>query len=97
MSKPWGAMSHTERNGRGTAYWKRIRLQVLAVSGGICWLCGRPGADTVDHVVPLEDGGTNDLANLRAAHGAKRPEFGCPGNFGRRGAHQPAMPRSRDW
>lgn len=35
-----------------------------------CWICGRPNADTLDHVVPLADGGTNALDNLRPAHRA---------------------------
>lgn len=95
MSKSWATMTHTERNGRGTATWKRIRLQVLEREGGICWLCGQPGADTVDHVVPLADGGTNNPANLRAAHGARQPRYGCPGNYGRKGSQPVRM--SRDW
>lgn len=33
-----------------------------------CWLCGEPGADTVDHVVPLASGGTNERSNLKPAH-----------------------------
>jgi hypothetical protein len=95
MSKPWASMTHTERNGRATSTWKRVRLRVLAESGGICWLCGHPGADTVDHVRPLAEGGTNDPANLRAAHGPRRPEYGCPGNYGRKGSPAPRL--SRDW
>lgn len=37
-----------------------------------CWLCGKPGTPddplTADHVKPRAAGGTNDRANLRAAH-----------------------------
>lgn len=36
--------------------------------GGVCHLCGLPGADTRDHVVPLAAGGTNDSSNIRPAH-----------------------------
>ncbi len=39
-------------------------------TGGVCWLCGKPGADTKDHVRPLSKGGTNDPSNLRPAHRA---------------------------
>lgn len=38
--------------------------------GGRCWLCGHLGADTLDHVVPVSKGGTNDPDNLRPAHRA---------------------------
>ena len=59
------------RNGRP---WRRIRAQVLAASN-VCWLCGEPGADSVDHVIPLrilkQTGQmqlAEDPANLRPAH-----------------------------
>jgi 5-methylcytosine-specific restriction endonuclease McrA len=44
------------------------RARVLARDGGICWLCGGPGATTVDHVIPRARGGGDDEDNLRAAH-----------------------------
>lgn len=47
--------------------WQRIRRQVLATSD-ICWICGQPGADSVDHKIPLARGGTNDRHNLAPAH-----------------------------
>lgn len=38
----------------------------------LCFICGKPiGIDeviTAEHVVPVRDGGTNDLHNLRPAH-----------------------------
>ena len=33
-----------------------------------CALCGRPGADTADHIIPYDAGGSDDLDNLRPAH-----------------------------
>lgn len=33
-----------------------------------CNLCGRPGADTVDHVVPLALGGADHPGNWQPAH-----------------------------
>lgn len=41
---------------------------VLAECGDRCHLCGSPGADTVDHIVPRSRGGTHELDNLRPAH-----------------------------
>lgn len=64
-------------------YASRMSKLVFATYGDTCWLCGHPGADTVDHVLPRHHGGTHDLANLRPAHGRKRPALGCPGNYGR--------------
>jgi len=79
MGKSWSDMSREERNGRGTGSWKRKRAAVLRASD-VCWLCGRSGADTVDHMD--NDPTNNDAANLAPAHGRKQP-WGCPGNFGR--------------
>ncbi|MEU8086323.1 HNH endonuclease signature motif containing protein [Micromonospora sp. NPDC049101] len=60
-------MSSTQRG--YTAEYVRNRRTVLADSDK-CWLCGRYGANTADHVTPLSRGGTNDLSNLRPAHKA---------------------------
>lgn len=54
---------------RRTHRYRRARAAVLQRDRGMCWLCGRPGADTVDHVVPLSLGGDPvDVLNMRAAH-----------------------------
>ena len=53
----------TER-GYDAAY-QAARRRVLAASD-VCWRCGRPGATTADHVVPLAHGGSSDDENLRA-------------------------------
>ena len=95
MGKPWRTMSERERNGRGTSQWKRVRQAILSASD-ICWMCGRPGANTVDHIVPLADGGTNALQNLRPAHGRRQP-WGCPGNFGRGQKSVSISKLSREW
>jgi 5-methylcytosine-specific restriction endonuclease McrA len=49
----------------------RIRWRVLERAGGRCELCGAavgtPGVTlTVDHIIPLSQGGSNALSNLRA-------------------------------
>jgi 5-methylcytosine-specific restriction endonuclease McrA len=60
------AVRVNKRNG-STWAWRKVRAQVLAAST-ICHLCGEDGADAVDHVIPLAQGGSNDRSNLRPAH-----------------------------
>jgi hypothetical protein len=50
--------------------------------GDQCWLCGGAGADTIDHIIPVADGGDDSLDNLRPAHGRKSKQ--CTGNFSRK-------------
>jgi 5-methylcytosine-specific restriction protein A len=57
-------MSQHSASGRA---WRRKRERVLKHSD-ICWICGLPGADSVDHVIPIARGGTNDESNLKPAH-----------------------------
>lgn len=61
------ARGTTTERGLGWRY-QRKRSAILARDGGICWLCGQTGADSVDHVIPRARGGTDDDDNLRAAH-----------------------------
>ncbi|MFD2674998.1 HNH endonuclease [Gulosibacter bifidus] len=43
--------------------------RTLAEYGTTCWLCGLPGADSADHVVPRSQGGAvYDMENLAPAH-----------------------------
>jgi 5-methylcytosine-specific restriction endonuclease McrA len=56
--------------------WARIVARVVRRDRGICWLCGRTGADSADHIVRVRDGGSDDLANLRAAHWSCNRERG---------------------
>jgi len=48
-----------------------IKEEVYNRSGGVCSICGKQlskYAYTIDHILPLSRGGTNDLSNLRAVH-----------------------------
>lgn len=47
---------------------KRLQSLVFAERGRVCHLCGRPGSDSIDHIVPRSLGGTDDLDNLMPAH-----------------------------
>ena len=81
-------------DGRSSVRWRKIRKQVLDAND-ICWLCGKPGADTVDHVLPLSvyPELAHDIGNLRPAHQRCNSSKGA----GAPGAHQAPMPRSRRW
>lgn len=52
---------------------ERLTALVKAEFGFICHLCLKPITDesnyTVDHIVARNHGGTDDLENLRPAHG----------------------------
>ena len=61
---------------------QNLRKRVFDYYGHECWLCGRDGADTIDHVLPLSHGGGDELENLRPAHGRKSAN--CVGNFSRK-------------
>lgn len=49
--------------------WAATRRRVLERDGYVCWLCRKPGANSVDHVIPRALGGSHGESNLRAAHG----------------------------
>ena len=61
-------MSLRRRINPSAREWAGIRREVLDRDGWRCQNpgCGKPGALEVHHVVELQNGGTNDLGNLRA-------------------------------
>jgi 5-methylcytosine-specific restriction endonuclease McrA len=50
--------------------WQTVRQKVLTRDMDSCYLCGGPGANQVDHLVGVADGGSNDLSNLASCHAA---------------------------
>jgi 5-methylcytosine-specific restriction endonuclease McrA len=49
--------------------YKANRKQILSDGKAtICALCGKAGANTADHIVPLMFGGDNSVDNLQPAH-----------------------------
>jgi 5-methylcytosine-specific restriction protein A len=61
------ARGTTTARGLGYAYQTK-RGRILARDGGVCWICGLPGADTIDHLTPRARGGDSSDENLKAAH-----------------------------
>lgn len=50
---------------------KAIKEQVYRNSGEVCAICGKPLSRfsySIDHIIPLSRGGTNNIDNLRAVH-----------------------------
>lgn len=50
---------------------KAIKEEVYRRSGGTCEICGKPISRfqySIDHIIPLSRGGTNNIDNLRAVH-----------------------------
>lgn len=46
--------------------WQKMRQRTLLSGQGACAKCGRVHpSNQVDHIVPLEQGGSNDPANLQ--------------------------------
>ncbi|RBO87038.1 HNH endonuclease [Nocardia puris] len=66
---PWSTPSGWQR----PANWDRDRQHVLERDNWTCYLCGQPGADTVDHVQPQHQGGPDTLDNYRAVHDRNWP------------------------
>lgn len=51
-----------------TRQWRSTRTRILQRDQGVCGICGKPGADSVDHVLAVRNGGGDHDSNLRAAH-----------------------------
>ena len=62
MPAPW---ANSNRASRLPIGWAAIRKAVLNRDQRICYLCGGPGADTVDHIRPGDD---HSMSNLAAVH-----------------------------
>lgn len=64
----------------------------MLAASDVCHLCGKPGADSADHVIPYAEGGGDDVANLRPAHKA------CNSKRGTRSVEESGILRtSFDW
>jgi 5-methylcytosine-specific restriction endonuclease McrA len=68
-------MTKPSTNRQGPKVWSgyavtQAKKQVMAMYGTTCHLCGRPGANTVDHLIPrsIRPDLMFDLENMRPAH-----------------------------
>ena len=62
---PSGKWADSQRVVRLPPEWHRLRAIVFRTYGDTCHLCGKPGADSIDHVIAGDD---HSLNNLRPAH-----------------------------
>lgn len=93
--------------GRDGQPWRRLRLRVLDAYGGVCGICGHPGANDIDHKIPRSQAPelAEDPDNLQPAHGATSPCFKCqPDEVGRNcngekatGDMEPPLVTTEDW
>lgn len=65
--KPWAESRRSERTVSGSRQQKRARFVMLR-DDGVCHVCGQAGADEVDHVVPIAEGGEDAVENLAPIH-----------------------------
>ncbi len=92
MSESWYRLNGATR--------ARLTAQVFACYGTVCHLCCKPGADTVDHVIPRSRGGDDSLANRRPAHGAcnyARKDMSLAEWFRTHPVRISPLPASRSW
>lgn len=54
-----------ERKSRLPKEWRKIRLYILERDNRVCYICGMPGADQVDHMIA---GDNHSETNLAAIH-----------------------------
>lgn len=67
VKKPWQGSTRRSRTVSGWEQQRRAK-RILLRYDGICHVCGLPGADQADHVVPLSQGGEDTEENLRPIH-----------------------------
>lgn len=67
--KPWAGSSRRDRlRSRSGGRQQKLSRFVIARDEGRCHVCGDYGADETDHVVPLAEGGPDDVSNMKAIH-----------------------------
>lgn len=64
-----GRSSSSDRYGQSGSARAALHRSILERDKRVCYWCGKPGANVVDHVVEVADGGAlDDPSNLAAMH-----------------------------
>lgn len=66
--KPWAGNNGRRGRTRSGSREQRINRAVMLQHEGVCHVCGQPGADQVDHVIALTEGGDDTIDNRRPIH-----------------------------
>jgi len=70
-----GIYPSSQYSGGSSARWRKRRAIILKMHDNLCVYCGDE-ANTVDHVIPINKGGTDDPLNLVAACSRCNSAFG---------------------
>jgi 5-methylcytosine-specific restriction protein A len=66
--KPWTGSRRRERSTLSGSREQKVNRHVMLRDDGRCHVCGCYGADEVDHVVPLAEGGGDGMDNRAPIH-----------------------------
>ena len=66
--KGWAGRQGRHGRMRSGSKEQRINRVVMLQHEGICHVCGEPGADEIDHVIPLAESGPDTFDNRRPIH-----------------------------
>lgn len=64
----WQGSKHNERRTRSGWAQQKINRAVMLEHEGLCHVCNQHGADEIDHVIPLAEGGADTPENMRPIH-----------------------------
>jgi 5-methylcytosine-specific restriction enzyme A len=66
--KAWAGQTGRRNRMRSGSKEQRLNRAVMDLNEGRCHVCGLLGADQVDHVIPLAEGGSDGMENRRPIH-----------------------------
>ncbi len=64
----WDKHQPSPHNQARPTDWKQRRAAAIRRDGGQCYICGGLGADQVDHITPVSQGGSHEPNNLGSIH-----------------------------